>query len=266
MYDYVYIAYNGKVDGMTMMDDGAVSDGYYLLLGSDGFIEGFEDGIVGMKVGDKRDVPVKLPADYIAIQYAGKDAVFTVELKEIIRMPEITDAIAQKHSVYSNKEEFMTALREHCLFDYEWQMLMSKCTLKGYPNKEYTEYYQYFIGYFYDLAEAENMTIADFLKEKGGYYRSYGLWRGMTEAQLRDVATSYAKSNLINDLLTYSIMRLENIKTEGAEWDAAVAVLEREYGMTYAKIVKDSGQTAAIISVLNIRISNVLTGYATVVD
>jgi hypothetical protein len=160
----------------------------------------------------------------------------------------------------------MAALEEHCIFDYEWQTLMSKCTLKGYPDKEYTEYYQYFMGFFTDLAEAENMTLADFLKEKGGYYRSYGLWRGMTEAQLREVATNYAKSNLINDLLTYSIMRLENIKTEGAEWDAAVAVLEREHGMTYAKIVKDSGQTAAIISVLNIRISNILYGYAKIVD
>lgn len=264
MYDYVHISYNGKIDGQTF--DGGVSDSYWLLLGSDAFIEGFEDGCVGMTVGETRHLELKFPEDYGYTQYAGVDVVFSVTLKEIERMPELTDAQCAQYSVYENKTEFMNALTEHCVFDYEWQTLMGKCTLKGYPDKEYTEYYQYYVGFFIDEANAYGMSLTEFLALYGNYYSSYGLWRGMTEDQFRTVADNYAKSNLVNDLLTYSIMRAENIKTEGQEWEAAVKVLEAEQGRTFAEISESSGDTAAIISVLTIRISNILYGYVTIVD
>ncbi len=263
-YDYVHISYNGKIDGQTF--DGGVSDSYWLLLGSDAFIEGFEDGCEGMTVGETRHLKLKFPEDYGYKQYAGVDVVFSVTLKEIERMPELTDAQCAQYSIYDTKAEFMNALSEHCVFDYEWQTLMGKCTLKGYPDKEYTEYYQYYVGFFTDMAKEYGMTLTEFLALYGNYYSNYGLWKGMTEAQFRGVADNYAKSNLVNDLLTYSIMRAENIKIEGAEWDAAVKILENEHGNTFAQIAQASGETEAIISVLTIRISNILYGYATIVD
>ena len=264
MYDYVHIAYNGMIDGQTF--DGGVSDGYWLLLGSDAFIEGFEDGCVGMTVGETKYLELRFPDDYGYTQYAGVDVVFAVTLKEIERMPELTDEQCKQYSIYSGKAEFMEALEEHCVFDYEWQTLMGECTLKGYPEKEYTEYYQYYVGFFTEAAQEYGMTITEYLALYGNYYTNYGLWKGMSETQFRNVADNYAKSNLVNDLLTYSIMRAENIKTKGEEWDRAVATLEREQGQGYEDIVESAGETAAIISVLTIRISNILYGYVTVVD
>ena len=72
--------------------------------------------------------------------------------------------------------------------------------------------------------------------------------------------------NLKTDLIFYSVMRRENIQLEGPEWEEAVKQLEREYETTYAQIVRYEGETTAIISVLDIRISRILGDCVTVVD
>lgn len=255
-YDYVMIDFNGKIDGQTF--DGGVASDYYLLLGSEAFIDGFEDGVIGMKVGETKNLFLKFPDDYYSSKYAGKDVVFTVTLKEIERMPELNDGMCAENSIYDSKEELMRALEEHCIFDYEWQALMEKCTLKGYPT-EYTEYYQayyqYCVDYYTEAAQGYGMTLTEYLAVNGA-----------SISDIREVADNYAKSNTINDLLTYSIMKAENIALEGEEWDNAVRVFENEQGMTYAEMVKKSGKTAVTISVLTVRISEILYGYVTVVD
>ncbi len=261
-FDYVNLAFNGKIDGQTF--EGGWADSYDLLIGSGSFIDGFEDGMIGMEVGETRDLMLKFPDDYYEA-FAGKDVVFTVTVHSITRMDELTDDACKQNSIYDTKEEFMQALTEVCLFDYEWQMLMSKCTLKGYP-KEYTEYYQYFYEYFEGEAQASQMELEAFLSVYGGYYSNYGLWRGITLAEFRSVCENYAKSNTVYDLLTYSIMRLENIQLEGDEWEAAKKELEAEYNMTYDKIVEAVGENTAIISILNIRIAKILTSYAMITD
>ncbi len=267
-YDQVSVYYIAYIGGQSI-EELSLREGEYtvpadLLIGSG--VLPFEEGVLGMTVGETRSVAVTLPTDYPYAEYRGQEAVFVVDLDGIIRMRELTDAICVEKSVYGSKAEFMEALEDNLVFDYAWQSIMSKCTLKGYPNKEYTEYYQYFYGYFETIAESEDMKFEDFLKEKGGYYRSYGLFRGMTVAQFRDLADSYAKSNLVNDLLTYSIMRAEDIKLEGAEWDTAVAIFEREQGTSFDAIAKEAGENAAIISVLTVRISQVINSYVTVIQ
>jgi trigger factor len=191
-FDYVNLAFNGKIDGQTF--EGGVSDDYDLLIGSGSFIEGFEDGMIGMEVGQTRDLFLKFPENYYK-EFAGKDVVFTVTVRSITRMDELTDEICKSNSIYDTKEAFMKALTEVCLFDYEWQTLMSKCTLKGYP-KEYTEYYQYFYGYFESEAQASQMELEAFLSVYGGYYSSYGLWRGMKLADFNKLCEDYARSSL----------------------------------------------------------------------
>lgn len=79
--DTVIIDYVGTVDGVEF--DGGTANDYSLVLGSGSFIDGFEDQIVGHKVGDKFDVNVTFPEDYSSEDLQGKDAVFAVNLKEI---------------------------------------------------------------------------------------------------------------------------------------------------------------------------------------
>ncbi|MBX3520414.1 MAG: trigger factor [Xanthobacteraceae bacterium] len=79
--DQVTIDFKGSIDG-TPFDGGAAEDAP-LVLGSNTFIPGFEDQLVGVAAGDEKDITVKFPDDYGAAQLAGKDAVFAIKVKKV---------------------------------------------------------------------------------------------------------------------------------------------------------------------------------------
>ena len=115
--DEKYKAANGDVaviDFKGFIGDEAFEGGaaakHHLILGSGSFIPGFEDQIIGHKVGDKFDVNVKFPADYHAENLAGKDARFAVEVHEVRKhiLPELNDDLAKQVG-----QETVDALKEH---------------------------------------------------------------------------------------------------------------------------------------------------------
>ena len=79
--DFAKFDFEGFVDGKTF--EGGKAENYILEIGSGQFIPGFEDGMIGLKVGGERDIKVTFPAEYGAASLAGKDAVFKVKLHEI---------------------------------------------------------------------------------------------------------------------------------------------------------------------------------------
>ena len=79
--DFAKFDFEGFVDGAAF--EGGKAENYLLEIGSGQFIPGFEDGMIGLKVGQERDVKVKFPAEYGAAHLAGKDATFKVKLHEI---------------------------------------------------------------------------------------------------------------------------------------------------------------------------------------
>lgn len=80
--DYVIIDFVGKMDGVAF--DGGSAEGYRLKLGSDTMIDGFEDGIVGMKLDEEKTITVTFPENYTA-ELAGKEATFDITLHKIYR-------------------------------------------------------------------------------------------------------------------------------------------------------------------------------------
>jgi len=94
--DVVVIDYEGSVDGVPF--EGGKGSDFSLTLGSGTFIPGFEDGLIGVKAGENRDVKVTFPTEYHAPEMAGKDAIFAVTVKEV-KVPEeagIDDELAKK--------------------------------------------------------------------------------------------------------------------------------------------------------------------------
>jgi len=94
--DVAVIDYEGSIDGVPFA--GGKGEDFSLTLGSGTFIPGFEDGLIGAKAGEARDVKVTFPTEYHAPEMAGKDAVFKVAVKEI-KSPEetpIDDELAKK--------------------------------------------------------------------------------------------------------------------------------------------------------------------------
>lgn len=94
--DEVTIDFIGKKDGVAF--DGGTAEGYDLKLGSNSFIPGFEDGIVGKKAGDTFDLELSFPADYHVADLAGADVTFTTTLKKVNELvkPELDDDFAKK--------------------------------------------------------------------------------------------------------------------------------------------------------------------------
>jgi trigger factor len=104
--DQVVMAFVGKVDGEAF--DGGSAEDYPLVLGSNSFIPGFEEQLVGFKAGEEKAVTVSFPAEYQAEHLAGKEAIFDctiVEVKEPVAA-EIDDEMAKKFGA-----EDLTALK-----------------------------------------------------------------------------------------------------------------------------------------------------------
>ena len=89
--DTVIIDYSGSVDGVKF--DGGTAEKQTLVIGSKTFIPGFEDQVIGMNIGEERDINVKFPEEYHAENLKGKDAVFAIKLHEIKvkELPEVND-------------------------------------------------------------------------------------------------------------------------------------------------------------------------------
>lgn len=89
--DTVVIDYSGSVDGVKF--EGGTAEKQNLVIGSKSFIPGFEDQVIGMNIGDDKDIKVKFPDDYHAEDLKGKEAVFAIKLHEIKKkeLPEIND-------------------------------------------------------------------------------------------------------------------------------------------------------------------------------
>lgn len=110
--DTVVIDYVGTVDGVEF--EGGKAEKYELKLGSNTFIPGFEDGLIGVNAGEERDVNVKFPEEYHAENLKGKDAVFHVTVHEVTteEIPELTDEFVKDRGRYETVEEYKAGIRQ----------------------------------------------------------------------------------------------------------------------------------------------------------
>ncbi|MFQ9736767.1 MAG: trigger factor [Christensenellaceae bacterium] len=110
--DTVNIDFVGTIDGVKF--DGGEAAGFDLTLGSGQFIPGFEDQVVGMNVGESRDVNVRFPENYQAEELKGKDAVFAVKLNSVKgkELPELTDAFIKDATGSETIEEYKAKTKE----------------------------------------------------------------------------------------------------------------------------------------------------------
>ena len=109
--DIAVIDFDGSVDGVPF--EGGSAERHSLELGSNSFIPGFEEQVVGMATGDFKDVEVTFPDSYHAENLAGKAAVFKVKLHEIKRkqLPELDDEFAKDVSEFDTLEEYTADLK-----------------------------------------------------------------------------------------------------------------------------------------------------------
>ena len=110
--DYVTLDFDGYVDGKQF--DGGKAENYQLQIGSHSFIDTFEDQLVGLNIGDKKDVEVTFPAEYHEKSLAGKPATFKCEIKNIREriMPELNEEFVSNSTEFETVEEYRNSIKE----------------------------------------------------------------------------------------------------------------------------------------------------------
>ena len=117
--DFVTLDFDGYVDGKQF--DGGKAENYQLKIGSHTFIDNFEDQLIGLNIGDKKDVVVTFPKDYHEKSLAGKEATFKVEIKNVRErvMPELNEEFVSNSTEFETVEEYKNSVKEKLVKESE---------------------------------------------------------------------------------------------------------------------------------------------------
>ncbi len=117
--DTVNLDYSGGIDGVKF--EGGTAKNQELVIGSGSFIPGFEEQMIGMKIGETKDLNVPFPKEYHAKELAGKMSVFTVTVNKILKeeLPELNDEFAKDVSKFDTVAEYKADVEARLKSDAE---------------------------------------------------------------------------------------------------------------------------------------------------
>lgn len=238
--DITNIDFTGKIDGKKF--EGGSAEGYDLTIGSDSFIDGFEDSIIGHKIGDKFDWEGKFPDNYGNTEYAGKDVVFTITVNSITEeiVPELTDELVAKLSdsaktVKEYKAEVKKQLEDDAessynskLYSAVWEAVLENTEVKEYPKGEKEEVIEYWTNYYTEQAKAYNMELSDFLEQSG-----------MTEEDFNTQVEAVAEQNVKSKMATEAIADKEKIKLDDETYQKQLEKIVADYNYESVDSLKE---------------------------
>lgn len=160
-WDVVNITFVGKKDGVAFEGGSGTQD---LTIGANQFVDNFDDGLIGYKVGDKLPLDIHFPAYYHQASLKNADTVFEVTINSIKRTtgyPEYNDENIQKktESKYKTVAEFEEATRETVINNLIWQVFYASSTVSTYPKKELKKYYNQNIDQVQSYANMLQTTL-----------------------------------------------------------------------------------------------------------
>ena len=254
--DTVNIDYVGMKDGVAF--DGGTAEGYDLELGSDAFIDGFEDGLIGANVGEERSLNLTFPEDYGNADLAGQAVVFDVTVNKIEEKKNaiLDDAFVQRVSDFSTVDEFkadtMAALQEE-KEQSAAQQVEDDAFAAAVDNSEYSlneaaveQQYNNQLTYYENMFSSYGFTM-----------ESYAEMIGQTEDEFKETLHTAAENAIKQQLLINAVAEKEGLIVEDADRES----LAENYG-TDLKTLQDTygedmvDQTALIYKVVEFIGSN----------
>lgn len=240
--DIVTIDFEGSVDGVPF--DGGQATEYPLTLGSNTFIPGFEEQLVGAKVGDDVDVKVTFPEEYQAKELAGKEAVFKCTVHEIKakELPELDDEFASEVS-----EEAET------LEDYKAEVkakIKERKENEGKEKKENQAVEQAVANAEIDLPapmvdlQAKQMAddFARRIMQQGMSVEQYFQFTGLNEEKMMEELKPQAEKRIRTRLVLEAIVAAENIEVSDERLDEELQKMADSYQMEVEKLKEFMGE------------------------
>ena len=242
--DFTTLDFKGFVDGEAF--DGGEGKDYPLQIGSNSFIPGFEDQLVGAKIGEERDVNVKFPEEYHAKELAGKDATFKCTIRSIKtkELPAIDDELAKKVSKFETLDELKADIRKNLEENAERtaENDQKSAAIEMATNNITVDIPAVMID---NRVTAMIQEMAMRLEQQGMKLEQYLQYAGTDIAKLREQYRETAEKNVKTDLMLEEVAKAENIKVEAKDLDEEVAAMAAAYGATpqqVQKIIKEQGR------------------------
>ncbi|USK69408.1 trigger factor [Peribacillus asahii] len=251
--DTVVIDFEGFVDGEAF--EGGKGENYSLELGSNSFIPGFEDQLIGLEAGAEKDVEVTFPEEYHAAELAGKPAVFKVKVHEIKtkQLPELDDEFAKD---IDDEVETIAELKEK-----------TKAKLEHDKKHEEEHFIQNAVigqaveGAQIDLPEVMvsnevDRMMQDFagrLQQQGLNLELYFQFSGQDEAALKGQMKEEAEGQVRTSLVLEAIAEAEKLEATEEDVEAELAKMASMYNMEVDAIKKALGNLDAIKGDLQIK-------------
>ena len=248
--DFAIIDFAGTVGGEPF--SGGEGKGYPLEVGSNSFIPGFEDQLVGLSKGDATDVEVTFPEEYFVKELAGKEAVFKVNIQDvkIKQLPELNDEYVAANSEFKTveemranyKERMQKAAEENAKVAYEPALIDA-----AVANAKFTVPAIMIEDRITQMVEEMRMS----LESRKMNMEMYKQYTGLTDEQIRENQRPAAEENVKTDIVLDAIAKAENIQVDMADVDAEIAAISAQHGASVdevKKIIKSNGTMGLLLA------------------
>lgn len=253
--DITVIDFEGFVDGKAF--EGGKAENHELTIGSNTFIPGFEDQIIGMKTGEEKDINVKFPEEYFSEELKGKDATFKVKLHEIKKkeLPELNDDFAKDTSEFDTLDELKKSIKEKLEEEnankvkYETE----DAAVKAVVDSAEVEIPSGMID-----TEIDNMVrdIETRLSYQGMKLEQYLSMMGKSMEDFRKEYEEQAKTSVKTRLVLEAIVKAENIEPSDEDVNKKLKEMAAMYGKKedelalneqFMNYIKDSLKNEAVV-------------------
>ena len=247
--DIAVIDFEGFKDGVPF--DGGKAENYSLTIGSNTFIPGFEDQLIGLKAGDSKDVELSFPEDYHVADLKGQPVVFKVNVNEVkqIKLPELDqdffedlgmEGIDSKESLEKQvKENIKTRKESEAEEKYVDALLdeIAKNTEVDVPDTMVNEEIDHMIEHFKEYIMMQGITMEQFFQITNS-----------NEEKLKEQYKDEALKRIKNRLIMEAIINEEKIEVTDEEVETKVEELAKKYNMTKEEVKKQYDNNLEYIS------------------
>ena len=236
--DTVVFDFVGTVDGVAF--EGGSAQNYSLELGSNTFIPGFEDQLVGVKAGDHKDVNVTFPEAYTP-ELAGKAAVFACDVHEVKekKMPELNDEFVKELGI--KDVETVEALKENKkaeLLDRKSRDLRLEYLRKLYDEIAKSATIEIPDEMVQDQAESNKKDMEQRMAQSGLTLEQYLQFAGQSEEDFMKKLVEDSRRDIRNYFILEQVAILEELKVTDADLEFEFAKLAEQYNMTIDAVKK----------------------------
>ena len=233
--DIIKLDFDGSVDGVPFA--GGKAENYTLTIGSGSFIPGFEDQLIGTKIGEDKDVTVTFPEDYHEKSLAGKEAVFKCKVNAITvkELPDADDEFASEVSEFETLAEYKEDIKKK---------LTEKKEKEARAKKEAQAIEKAVENATMEIPDAMIDTqvqsmMEDFarrMQSQGLSLEQYFQFTGMDVKKMHDQMKPEALKRIQNSLVLEAVAKAENIEISDEKVDEEIAKMAEAYKMEVEKL------------------------------